>query len=126
MKSFTIPGELISLNEYVNAERSNKFAASSIKKKQTMICQVASMDMDPIEDCEYPIRVEIIWYVKTKRKDGDNIAFAKKFILDGMVCSGVLKNDSMKYICSFNDRFIYSPDEPKIHVIIHTNHKENG
>lgn len=126
MKSFIIPGELVSLNEYVDAERSNKFAASKIKKEQTDLCKLASMSMPKVEDWECPVHIEIVWYMPTMRKDSDNISFAKKFIFDGMVCSKRIKNDSMKYINAHSDRFIHSPNDPKIHVIIHPNQKDNG
>lgn len=38
------------------------------------------------------------WHEKTQRRDYDNIASAKKFILDALVKNGVLVDDSRKYV----------------------------
>lgn len=46
------------------------------------------------------------WHEKTKRRDADNIASAKKFILDALVKKGVLENDSRKYVKGFQDRIV--------------------
>ena len=45
------------------------------------------------------------WHVKG-RHDSDNIAFAKKFVLDGMVKAGVLENDNPKCVRHLAD-YIY-------------------
>jgi len=101
---FTIQGELTDLNSYIKAERSNRFFGASIKKKNTdeVIKQLSRKSK--VE--KYPVSINITWYVKDYRKDPDNIAFAKKFLLDGMVKAGILENDTMKHIKSFNDTFI--------------------
>jgi hypothetical protein len=36
------------------------------------------------------------------------VAFAKKFIIDGLVQANVIPEDSMKYIIGFEDEFIVS------------------
>lgn len=43
------------------------------------------------------------WHERTKKRDADNIASAKKFILDALVKSGVLADDSRKYVKGFYD-----------------------
>ena len=43
------------------------------------------------------------WHEKTKKRDADNIASAKKFILDALVKMGVLQDDSRKYVKGFYD-----------------------
>ena len=50
-----------------------------------------------------PVRLNFIWYEKTKRRDPDNVASAKKFILDALQKQGILPNDSRKYIYGFSD-----------------------
>lgn len=47
------------------------------------------------------------WYEKTKRRDKDNIAFSKKFILDAMQKAKIIKNDNNNYILGFKDLFFY-------------------
>ena len=41
------------------------------------------------------------------KRDKDNVAFAKKYILDALQKSGILPNDNNKYIAGFIDTFVY-------------------
>lgn len=43
------------------------------------------------------------WHERTKKRDADNIASTKKFILDALVKNGVLEDDSRKYVKGFYD-----------------------
>lgn len=45
------------------------------------------------------------WIEKNRLRDKDNIAFAKKFILDGLQRAGVLTNDGWNQILSLHDEF---------------------
>lgn len=51
------------------------------------------------------------WTVKDRRKDKDNIAFAKKFILDGLVEAGILPNDGWEYVGGWIDEFYIDATE---------------
>lgn len=104
MKQLLIEGELTALNEFINAERRNRFIAAKIKKDETGYCQDIAEKSDlKLQETDFPCALIITWYVKNKRKDADNIAFAKKFILDGLVEAGVLPNDNRKYVQGFMD-----------------------
>lgn len=104
MKQLLIEGELTALNEFINAERRNRYIAAKIKKEETGYCQdVAEKNELKLQETDFPCALIITWYVKNKRKDADNIAFAKKFILDGLVEAGVLPNDNRKYVQGFTD-----------------------
>jgi Holliday junction resolvase RusA-like endonuclease len=111
----TIPHELTDLNSYIQAERGNKFAAADIKQTMTWLCTQYAKTLKPIEK-----RVKIIftWYCKNQKKDPDNISFAKKFILDGLVKAGVLENDGWKNIAGFEDYFIVDADKPRVEIEI--------
>jgi Holliday junction resolvase RusA-like endonuclease len=47
--------------------------------------------------------VRFEWHERTKKRDADNIASAKKFILDALVKMRVLPDDSRKYVKGFYD-----------------------
>lgn len=47
---------------------------------------------------EQPVIVNIHWHDWTKKRGVDNIASAKKFILDVLVQKGVLVDNSRKYV----------------------------
>lgn len=59
--------------------------------------------------------LNIEWHEKSKRRDADNIASAKKFILDALVKTGVLVDDSRKYVKGFYDVII---DDKKDYVVV--------
>lgn len=54
--------------------------------------------------------VHLVWYEKDRRRDPDNVAFAKKFLLDALQRCGKLPNDSSRFIAGFSDRFEYGKD----------------
>lgn len=55
------------------------------------------------------------WHERTKKRDADNIASAKKFILDALVKGGVLVDDSRKYVKGFYDVIV---DDKEDFVIV--------
>lgn len=106
---FVIPHQLTTLNEYVDGERRNRYIGAKIKKEQTDLCALyARMARNNgVEVKDYPIHVKFTWYCKDARKDPDNVAFAKKFIFDGMVKAGMIDNDNWKHTHGgFTDKFV--------------------
>ncbi len=93
-----------SLNEYISKERANRFIAAGMKKKYNEIVAEAfkGIVLDP-----KPIWITFRWFERNMRRDKDNVAFGKKFILDGMQAAGTIKNDNNKYIAGFTDEFVY-------------------
>ena len=53
-----------------------------------------------------------------RRRDKDNIAFAKKFIQDALVKEKVLKNDGWAQIESWTDAFAVEAQHPRVEVEI--------
>ena len=66
------------LNEYINKERRNKYAAAKIKKDTTF---ALTMMLKGTPKIETPAKLLFIWHVKSKRRDLDNCGFAKKYCL---------------------------------------------
>ena len=112
----TIPGELTDLNAYINAERSNRYIGAKIKREMTDYITILAKRLKT--EIRTPVRITYRWYCKNKRKDKSNIAFAKKFIEDGLVNAGVLKNDGWNDIEGFNDRFYIDKQNPRVEVEI--------
>jgi len=113
-QEFTIQGELCDLNTYINKERANRFIGAKIKKEQTEICRWACNNLKPTDN----IHIMFKWYCKNKRKDKDNVAYAKKFAIDGMVKAGIIPNDGWNNIKGFTDEFYIDKENPRIEVII--------
>lgn len=88
---------LPTLNQYIGAERTNKYIAAKMKREATELVAFCVMGVEPINKlADYTFT----WYRPNKRSDPDNVAFAQKFIFDGLMAAGKLPNDSMKYIRS--------------------------
>lgn len=104
MEKYVIPLKLPSLNDYTRACRSNKFAGA--KMKATLEQQIG-LYLIKMPKHDKPIKINFTWVESTKKRDLDNICFAKKFILDAMVKYGKLKDDNRKYVTSFTDTFVY-------------------
>jgi Holliday junction resolvase RusA-like endonuclease len=111
----TIPHELTDLNSYIQAERGNKFAAAGIKETMTHICSLYARSLKPIDK---RVKITFTWYCKNQKKDPDNIAFAKKFILDALVKSRILVNDGWKQIVGFTDYFEVDENKPRVEIEI--------
>lgn len=115
-------GTLPSLNDYTKACRGNRYSGATMKKKQEkLICTaireaVLRGSCKPMEN--YPTSIEIVWYEPNSRRDIDNITFATKFILDALVKSGILKDDSRKYVSEISHRVTTDKGCPRIEVTI--------
>lgn len=105
MICITIPMRLPSCNEYINACRTNRYMAASLKKKTeaNMIYYLRKLPK-----FEEPVKIKFIWVSEPKdRRDLDGICFAKKFILDALQECGKLSNDNRKCVVGFTDEFLY-------------------
>lgn len=103
-QKYEIKMKLPSLNDYIKWCRSNKYYAN--KKKQDIEQQIAYY-ISKMPTYENPIKIHFTWIESNKRRDLDNICFAKKFILDSMVKSEKLKDDNRKFVYAFTDSFEY-------------------
>lgn len=120
MNKFVIPHELMDLNKFINLQRSNRYAGAKAKKDQTNLCTmyIKRAMAGGLKIEQYPITVKFNWVMPNRRKDKDNIAFAKKFLLDSMQDAGLIVNDGWKEIDGFEDTFEVDKDNPRVEVII--------
>lgn len=84
--SLTIPGILPGLNEYIDAERGHKgkYKAASMKKQaQNVIGFMIKTQLRGVK-FDRPVVIHYLWIEPSRRRDKDNIAFAKKFIQDSL------------------------------------------
>ena len=95
LDTIVISGRLVSLNEYISAERGNMYHAASLKRQ--------------LEE--------------KHRRDLDNISFCVKGIQDGLVKCGVFPDDSTKYINLLHYTVAFDKDNPRVEVTIRENRK---
>jgi hypothetical protein len=106
-----------SLNEYINVERTNRYKAAKFKEEYTnKVAHIAQHYKFKLEDKKYDVIFN--WYTPDNRMDHDNIAFNKKFILDGLVVAGALINDTPKYINNFEDNFFIDKSRNFVSCIV--------
>ena len=115
-----IPIKFLSFNGYVNLCRRNRYQSAKYKKD---IEDEIGYYIAKIPRFENPIHIHFHWVESNKRRDYDNVCFAKKFILDAMVKMGKLTDDNRKCVVGFTDTFSYS-NETK--VILEIEEVENG
>ena len=84
------------LNEYINIERGNRMASAKLKKDCTeqVYWQCKELKAKPVTSM---VDVHFEWHA-TGRHDPDNIDFARKFILDGLVMANVIQDDNQQHI----------------------------
>lgn len=120
--SFTISGRLPSLNDYVNACRTNWAKGAEFKRatEELIIWSIRSArnrgDCWPVTG---PCMVEFVWYEAGRRRDLDNIYSAKKYILDAMQKAGIIINDDRKHVVGLSDEIRETAKGcDRVHVII--------
>jgi hypothetical protein len=82
------------INTYINRCRTNYFIANKIKQKETELSRFAFINIPKITN--YPIELIFTWHIKTKTADLDGKL--PKNIIDGLVRSGKIIDDNVKYI----------------------------
>ena len=102
------------LNEYIDCERGSTIAAAAMKKKCTEQVKEQCL-LQQIQPVNGKVDLLFEWHSST-RHDPDNVAFAKKFILDGLQLAGVLENDNRKFIGTMADEIIKDDED---YVILH-------
>jgi len=109
-QSFFIPVRLPGLNDIILAKgqyygkgnkRFEKYQAMKREYESLIISFVQLNNIKPVKRAHF----KFIWVEKDKRRDPDNIAAARKFILDALVTCGVLSGDGWKQIAGWIDTF---------------------
>lgn len=107
---YEINMKLPSLNDYIRVCRCNKYQANKFKAD---VEQEIGLFLTKMPKWTNPIKIHFHWIEGNKKRDLDNVAFAKKFILDALVKYGKLENDNRHYVYAFTDSFEYG-DKTKV------------
>lgn len=81
-------------NNYINLERTNKYMANNLKQREKQIVWFSCRGKK--YEGKYPVQITLKPHYSALRQDLDN--FRYKGLLDGLVASGVIKNDNLKHI----------------------------
>ena len=122
MMRLVIPFRLPGLNDYIAALDANRYRGHKLKQSTEadigicILSALAQKDLKRVQ--EYPVRVSFEWHEKTRKRDLDNIASAKKYILDALQKSGVLQGDGQKYVGDLHDVFYIPSNRDEVIVYI--------
>lgn len=109
---------LVSLNEYINLCRRNKYQAAERKKDIEYSLVAEILQQSKGKKINQQAAFHFCWYAKNKKQDPDNICFAKKFVLDSIVTAGLIPNDGWKQVKGFQDDFFVDKENPRVEVEI--------
>ena len=115
----TIPGRMPSLNEYIEAERRNRYVAAQMKSEKQYYAGLHIRKALPGIHIDSPVYIHYHWYEPNKRRDKSNAcAFGRKVIEDALVQQHVLRDDGWDEIAGFWDHFDVDKNNPRIEVEI--------
>lgn len=112
---FTIEGRFPSLGDYVAAERRGRLAGASMRRREAERARLAAAAAG-VPAFSGRVTVRLLWVEPSRRRDPDEIAFAKKFVLDGMVAAGVIEGDGQSRVVGLQDTFAVDPARPRVVV----------
>lgn len=114
-----IPTRLNNLNDYITADRTNRYKGAAMKARNEALVKVAIKQQMRSIRIERPVYMEYTWYERNKRRDLDNISsFGRKVIQDALVQTRVLVNDGWNETVGFSDQFYVDAANPRIEVLI--------
>ena len=113
-QTFEIPGRFVSLNEFYKMTPMDQHKVKRSADNTVAWCAKAAK----VRPYDKPIRYHVLWVEQNRRRDLDNVAFAKKFIQDGLVKAGIIRNDTHHEIVGFSDDFAYDSRNPRIVVTL--------
>lgn len=118
MHVLSVPGQIAGLNEYTKANRTHKMTAAKMKKDTEQYISLHIRQQLAGVKIDVPVSISIRWVEPNKKRDPDNVSFAKKMVLDSLVSNGVLQGDGWKHVTGFADTFSVDKDNPRVEVTI--------
>lgn len=115
-----INGRLPSMNQWVNANRTNPYAGNKMKHDAMEHIQLCIREQLHDLRISSPVLLSYEFYEDSMKRDHDNVySFAAKVIQDALVRCGVLRNDGWHEIIGFDAVFEVDRIHPRIVVRIH-------
>lgn len=117
---FEIPGQLPNENDIIEAsklgtQRNNykPFAQMKRESEERVMWAAKAARIKPVAG---KVNVRIHWIEPNMRRDKDNIHAGTKFIFDGLVKLGILKNDGWTWIGDISYAYSVNRTNPRVVV----------
>ena len=115
---FTVIRKLPSLNEIIAFAkmqgRGSAYARIKRETEKVVVSSIGNHGTPNINNAD----ITMTWHEQHKRRDPDNVAASCKYLLDGMVASGLIENDTYKYIKSIKHNFKYGSEDYRVDVLV--------
>ena len=113
---FQIPGKLPGLNEMLTAVNRNRYAGAHLKRQWTKLC-AQYVVAGRVPTIKNPVAVLFSWIEPDRRRDLDNICAGAKYVLDALVETGRLQNDTRRWVTGISHEFL-NPDAANPRVVV--------
>ena len=113
IQTFFVPGPLPGANDII---RKHHMVYSRLKSQWglTIARCIFVAKLKPVGYC----RIEFVWREANDKRDDDNVTFAKKFVLDALRDTKIIKDDRRKFVHSVTDRVIVDTLRPGVEVTL--------
>lgn len=116
--TFTIESRLPGLNDYIAADRGNKYGGAKLKKTSQREVEYY-IQAARLRRVRTPIWISYKFYEPNRRRDKDNIAgFAHKIVQDALVAQRVIDDDGWSEISGWTDDFAVDKKRPRVEVTL--------
>ena len=108
-------------NELIDMRGRNRFGYASLKRTYTELAM--GYALEAAQACgwvapEGKVAVECSWVERNARRDPDNVEGGIKWLLDGVVKAGALKDDSQRYVARVTHEYAVDKERPGVGVTI--------
>jgi Holliday junction resolvase RusA-like endonuclease len=118
-QSFFIEGKLPGYNEFINAAKGRSGARQYTQlKNQTEKIIAYHIRQKKIQPCIRPVHVRVIWGEPNKKRDRDNIVATIKCVMDALRTTGIIRNDTWKWVLSLDQTVILDNEFPGVLVTL--------
>jgi Holliday junction resolvase RusA-like endonuclease len=130
MQKVTIIGKIPTLNEYTKVGRTQgkrngiplgAILQNELKRQTENKIKPQFSILKPLVGLNY---ILIVYYIKDKKKDLDNVAFCKKFIYDALKDSGKISNDGQANIKTLFEVFLIDKKNERIEIFFSSSKEE--
>ena len=118
----TFPGSYPTLNKVIANAKKNWGLYATEKSKFTKIAHIDAIAQYRGPVIESQCNFQFNWFLKNDKTDPDNITVGQKYIFDGLVNAGVLKDDGIEILGGgITHFFAVDKDNPRCELTITIN-----
>lgn len=108
LNTFYVEGKVPSFNQVIAMTKTYWGNYAKLKRDWTnkVVAAAVISEMPPRDE----IFLSLEWHEKNKRRDPDNISYAVKFVLDGLVKAEIIKRDGWGVVKGWDNQFSLSDE----------------